>query len=53
MRTRNSRPIPGSGSYARSGSVNASAAVVVVERSESGARVLVSSVVTMKILEGK
>jgi hypothetical protein len=52
MRTRNSRPIPGSGSYARSGSVNASAAVLV-ERSESGAHVLVSSVVTMKILEGK
>ena len=52
MRTRISRPIPGCGGYARSGSVKASAAVLV-ERSESDARVLVSSMVTMKILEGK
>jgi len=52
MRTCDSRPIPRSGGYARR-DLNGAPATVWVERSDSDARVLVSSVVTMKILEGK
>ena len=52
MRTLQSRPIPGSGGYARPGSVGA-LTTVWVQRSDSAGAVLVPSVVKMKILEGK
>ena len=51
MRIRDSRPIPGSGGYARPGSVGV-LTTVWVGRSDSADAVLVSSVVNMKILEG-
>jgi len=52
MRTLQSRPIPGSGGYARPGSAGA-LTTVWVQRSDSAGAVLVPSVVNMKILEGK
>ena len=52
MRNLDSRPIRRSGGYARRGSVGA-LTTVWVGRSDSGRRVLGSSVVTMRILEGK
>jgi hypothetical protein len=52
MRTRRSRPILGSGGYARRGFVEA-LTTVRVQRSDSAGAVLVPSVVNMKILEGK
>ena len=52
MRIRKSRPIRRPGGYARRGSVGA-LTTVWVGRSDSGGAVLVSSVVKMKILEGK
>ena len=52
MRTLQSRPIPGSGGYARPGSVQA-LTTVWAQRSDSAGAVLVSSVVKTKILEGK
>ncbi len=50
--TENSRPIPGSGGYARRGWAGA-LTTVWVGRSDSAARVLGVSVVTKRILEGK
>jgi hypothetical protein len=52
MRSLKSRPIPAAGGYARRGSVGAPS-TIWMERSDSDGHVLVSSVVTMKILEGK
>jgi hypothetical protein len=52
MRSLDSRPISREGGYARRGS-NGVPSTVWVERSDSDVHVLVSSVVTMKILEGK
>jgi hypothetical protein len=52
MRNLESRPIRRAGGYARRGSSGA-LTTVWVGRSESGSPVLGSSVVTMRILEGK
>jgi hypothetical protein len=52
MRTLDSRPIAGSGGYARPRSVGA-LTTVWVGRSDSAGAVLVPSEVKMKILEGK
>ncbi len=52
MKGSDSRPIRRSGGYARFGSVGA-LTTVWVQRSDSDAPVLVSSVVKTRILEGK